>query len=334
MCNKKYDEIKIPISIDKSIEKGVNKAMSEKKIKPKNNYKNIVKIASIAVVGVGILGATSLGGSSFASEMLYRITDALRIQKDLADYKTVINNSITKDGLTLTLNEVVLDGNDLIVSTTFDTEKEFEDGYIFDNATVYINGERKGAGSSGSSGAIDRNTVESVINHDIEDAITGDVDIKIVYSDIRYTEEGKEIKIKDKFVFEFSTNGDNLKIDTHTVNFNQKFELEDNETINLTTFTSNSVGQKIYYSRDIHNLADYDLKLIGKDNLGNDIEFYIYRAREDYGVFIYDNFDKEFDNNAKSLTLSLHAAKQSNTSGQSNSDFKQIGEEFTINLVD
>lgn len=332
MSNKKYDDIKIPLNIDESIEKGVSKAMSEKKTKSKNTYKNIVKAASIAVVGVGIIGATSLGGSSFASEMLYRITDALRIQKDLADYKTVINNAITKDGLTVTLNEVVLDGNDLIVSTTFDTEKEFEDGYIFDDATVYINGKRKGMGSSGSSTAIDKNTVESVINHDIEDTIDGDVDIKIVYSDIRYTEEGKEIKIKDKFVFEFTTNGDNLKLDTHTVNLNQRFELEDNETINLTAFTNNSVGQKIYYSRDIHNLASYDLKLVGKDDLGNDVEFYMYRARENYGVFIYDNLDVPFDNNAKSLTLSLYAAKQSNTSGQSNSDFKLIGNEFTIDL--
>ncbi|MEF9992738.1 MAG: DUF4179 domain-containing protein [Romboutsia sp.] len=332
MSNKKYDEIKIPLNIDNSIENGVKQAMSENKTNAKNNHKSIIKAASIAIVGIGIIGATSFGSSSFANEMLYRITNALGIQKDLEDYTTVVNNAITKDGLTITLNEVVLDGNELVVSTTFDTEKEFEDGYINENVDIYIDGEKRGSGYGGGSKAIDKNTIESVINHDIGSSIDGDVDIKIVYSGVIYNEEGKEIKIKDKFVFEFTTNGDNLKLDTNIINFNQKFELGDNETITLNKFTSNSVGKKIYYTRDIHNLARYDLKLVGKDDLGNSIEFYMYRARADYGVFIYDTYYGEFNNNAKFLTLSLYAAKQPETSGKSNSDFKKIGEEFTINL--
>lgn len=338
MSNEKFDNINIPKDIDKYIENGVKNGLEKKS---KNKFKlgeNIIKVASISIVSIGLLGYMRHGSTVFANFewLIYDISSFLGIEKDLEDYKTVVNRSITKDGLTITLNEVILDGDNLIVSTIYQAENDMANhGMINSNTDIYINGKRRGYGSSGASGLVDSRTVEAVIHNDIEETVEGNVDIKLVYSDIiYYTEDDKEKKVNDKFVFEFKSNGDELRIKTDSVKLNKKYELGTDETIVLNEYTSNDLGQKIIFSRDIHNrkFVNYDLKLVGKDNLGNDVQFFVHKARENYGVFEFDNLDGNMDENAKSLTLSLYSAKQSNESGQSNTDYEKLGDEFIIEL--
>lgn len=40
------------------------------------------------------------------------------MEKDLESYKTVVNSSVSKNGFTVILNEVVLDNDKLIISIT------------------------------------------------------------------------------------------------------------------------------------------------------------------------------------------------------------------------
>ncbi len=337
MSNEKFDNINIPKDIDKYIENGVESGLKERNRNKLKLHKNIIKIASISIISIGLLGYMRHGSVVFANInwLFYDIRSFLGIEKNLDDYKTVVNNSITKDGLTITLNEVILDGDNLIVSTIYQAENDIVDnGLISANVGVYINGKKKGYGSNGSSRQIDSRTVEKVINHDIEEVVEGDVDIKLVYSDIIYMENNKEKNIDEKFVFEFKSNGDELKIKTDSVKLNKKYELGTDETIVLNEYTSNDLGQKIIFSRDIHNrkFVHYDLKLVGKDNLGNDVQFSVRKTREDYGVFVFDNLDGNLDENAKSLTLSLYSAKQNDENGQLNTNYEKLGDEFIIEL--
>ena len=69
---------------------------------------------------------------------------------------------------------------------------------------------------------------------------------------------------------------------TKTIKLNQSFNLGKDETIKLKEYRTNDLGTKIIYDRDIHNkkYVDYDLKLVGNDDLGNDIGFYLKRTDE------------------------------------------------------
>ena len=44
------------------------------------------------------------------------LSTLLGVEEDLSPYSTVVGKSISKNGITVTLNEVILDGHSLIIS--------------------------------------------------------------------------------------------------------------------------------------------------------------------------------------------------------------------------
>lgn len=329
----------VEFDIDSYEEIYVNKELIKSKVKSKLNKR---KNKSKKILAAGISGIIIIGGlfvfrqPVYANmyKVIYDIKNALGLESNLDDYKTVVGKSITENGLTITLNEVVLDKDTLVVSTTCKYEKELEDGNIIDCESIYINGKLMGLGGSGSSDSIDKNTVEEVLSYDLGEEVKGDLDVKIVYSNPFYFENNIEKTITGKWVFEFKTNGDELALDTKTIKLNQSFDLGKDETITLKEYRTNALGSNILYDRKIHNkeLVYYDVKLVGKDDLGNNVEFYLVSTNENKGKLKLANLDKKLDKNVTKLKLVPYASKQPNTSGKMNDDFKKIGDEFTIDL--
>lgn len=301
----------------------------KKSIKKKRSYKKIASLAATAVVSISLLG-TSLGTNVYAGihSFFYDISNMLNIEKNLDDYKTVVNKSVTKNGLTLQLNEVILDNDELIVSSTTTYDKGFEESGVIWGCNIYINGKRVNNGSGGSAAKIDENTIQEVIASTIKGEYNGNLDIKIVYSNPLIN--GKTIK--GKWEFAFTTNGDELRLDTKEIELDTSFILENGQKVTLYKFTSNNLGQKIYSKTDTKG-TEYDLILKGQDNLGNEISFYL-SSTEDYdGLFKVENLlYKSLDENATSITLTPYAVKFPEKSGKMSNDYKQTGAEFTINL--
>lgn len=329
----------VEFDIDNYEEINVNKELIKSKVKSKLNKR---KNKSKKILAAGISGIIIIGGlfvfrqPVYANmyKVIYDIKNALGLESNLDDYKTVVGKSITENGLTITLNEVVLDKDTLIVSTTYNYEKELENGNIMGCASIYVNGKLMGLGGSGSGTAIDKNTVEEVLRYDLGEEVKGDLDVKIVYSNPFYFENNIEKTINGTWVFEFKTNGDELALDTKTINLNQSFDLSKDEIITLKEYRTNALGSNILYDRKIHNkeLVYYDVKLVGKDDLGNNVEFYLVSTNENKGKLKLANLDKKLDKNVTKLKLVPYASKQPNTSGKMNDDFKKIGDEFTIDL--
>lgn len=330
----------VEFDIENYEEVSVNKELIKSKVKSKlNKRKNkSKKILAASVCGLILIGGLFVFRYPVYANMykvMYDIKNALGLESNLEDYKTVVGQSITKNGLTITLNEVVLDKDVLVVSTTYKYKKELEDGNIMAFENIYINGKPMNSGGSGSATIIDKNTVEEVFIYTLdEDVKKDDLDIKIAYSDPVYFENKKENTINGKWVFEFKTNRKDLELDTKSLKLNQSFELGKDETITLKEYRTNALGPNIIYDRNIHNkdLVYYDIKLLGKDNLGNDVEFCIISADENKGKLTLSNLEENLDKNVTELKLIPYAAKQPNTSGKMSDDFKKIGDEFTINL--
>lgn len=319
------------------IEKRKTKNIFKKSIRKNTTlYKKYVSTASIGLLVVTLF-TTNLGDNvlAYANTLAYDIASYLGIEKNLDEYKTVVNQSISKNGLTVQLNEVVLDNDQLVVSATSKYNEKLENGSISLGSSIYINGERVNNGGSGSSKQLDDYTVEAVKFHNIKNDIDGDLDylngdlnVKVVFSDPIIN--GKTVS--GQWAFEFKTNGDELALNTKEILLDYSFKLDNDQEIILKKYTSNNLGQKIYFSKESEG-TDYDMLLKGHDDLGNQVEFYMSSANAYNGMFKLETINGNLDENAKKLYLTPYAVKFPDKSGKMSNDFKKVGEEFTIDLL-
>lgn len=311
------------------IEKRRIKNKFKKTIRKDRNRKNKGVAVAIAagVLAVTLFG-TNIGNEALANIKLMAsdIGNYLGINKDLSDYKTVVGKTITKDGVTIQLNEVILDKDELIVSTTLKSGTKLEEARtIYTSEYIYINGKNMSSGAIGEDNRIDDYTTESIRSYHLDKEIPkGDLSIKIKY--VNAYIDGVE-KRKGPWTFEFKTNGDQLAIETAESNIDYDFKLEDGNKIILEKYTSNAVGQKIYYSVEGKREA-YDIELRGKDDLGNKIKFNITTESSGKGIMR----GSKTSNDAKTLTLTPYAVAFPKESGKMSNDFKQVGEEFIIKI--
>ena len=214
------------------IEKGKMKKNFRNSIKKKKNYKKS-KIAATVAIGlmVGLFG-TNPGNQVLASINIigFDIASRLGIESNLEEYKTVVDKAVTKNGITIQLNEVVLDGNELIVSSTIKNNEESIGDYGMRSfERIYINGKSVNGNAGGGFKKIDDNTMESTMRYTLDgNNISGDIEVKIKYKEV-WLEDNKAKN--GPWVFEFKTNGDELVSDTQIVELNNKFTLDNGEKL-------------------------------------------------------------------------------------------------------
>ncbi|GAA0701118.1 hypothetical protein GCM10008904_07030 [Paraclostridium ghonii] len=304
--------------------------VNNKKDNKKSKYVTGLKVASVAVLSVGVLGTTGIGQKAFANvnDFFYDIPSYLGINKNLDDYKKVVGESITKDGVTVSLNEVVVDKDQLIVTQTIKSKDKIQDGYASPNTKIFINGKEVKSDGGGGAERIDDNTVELFMYYKLDEKLTGDIDVKMEISSINFMKGEKEEAKQGSWTFEFKTNAKIVE-DTKEAKLDSSFKLENGQTIKLDKFTSNNLGKEIEFSKD-SNANDYDIVLRGKDNLGNNVEFMMGDNYEYNGNFIIsDNGD--INENAKELKLTAYAEKFSED-GRMKGDYQKVSDEFTIKL--
>lgn len=328
MKNINIDDIKVSSKLDSIIENAVNEGYD--KLEKRKNTKFKKGLISAAALALVLMGGTYIFGNSVVASVklaMFDIENYLKINKDIQDYKTIIGKSISNDGITIQLNEVILDGDDIIVSTTLKSEEPLGEMGIDTSGDLYINGKRISNGAGGSSGLIDDYTQEEVLIYHLDKELQdGDLNIELKYNGVYYNDKN----IRGNWKFEFKANGDALKINTNIIKLDNTFVLENGQKITLNEYRSNDLGQKIHYSienKDKKNI--YSLLLKGYDDLGNEVSFSNTHEEKNGGVL---NNDVNISENAKQLTVKLYAVPFPVNSEKMNNGYKQVGEEFTIDL--
>lgn len=341
MKNINLDDIKVSSKLDDVIKKSVNEGYegminkNKTHVENKKHKRNIVAAALAVAVGTTVLGTTFSDEVTAAVKLaMFDIRNYLGVNKDLDDYKTIVDKAITKNGITIQLNEVILDKDEVVVSTTIKSDKSLGDnGDLLVFGNVYINGKEVSNGATGGSKQIDKYTEESVLSYGLDKELEqGELNIEIKYDTALMTIDGKETKVKGPWSFEFKSNGDALSASSNTIKLNNSFELENGQKITLNEYRSNAVGQKINYSienKDKNNV--YSVLLRGYDDLGNKVEFYASHEEMTEGLLKNEN-QTEISEDAKTLTLVPYAVEMPKESGRMSNDYKQVGEEFTIEL--
>lgn len=289
--------------------------------------------AAVALLMIGVF-TINFGGPvwAYANTIAYDIASYLGIEKSLDEYKTVVNESITRNGVTIQLNEVVLNNTELVVSTTVTTNEALQENTMVSlDRDIYINGKSAFSSAGGSSTRIDEHTMQEVMNYKLEGDLSGELNIKIVLSDLSINDSKKP----GRWVFEFKTNGEDLRIDTKEILLDYAFTLEDGLNITLEKYASNNLGQKIYYVKNEPGSKNpmYDIVLRGHDDLGNKVDFHLSNEKDGHGILKLETINGNLSDDAKELFLTPYAVKFPDQSGQMSNDFKKVGEEFTINLL-
>lgn len=322
MSDNYFKSIEISSYIDNAIKEGINSAI---KTKRKKRTKTLVVTLSLSLVIISSTLFFNEGVSAQIKDTFWSIASYFGLDTDLNEYKTTINKPITSNGYTITLNEVILDKNELTISSTVKSEDGSFSGYPEVLESVYINGTRINSNSNGSSENVNDSTINKVTTYFLDKELNEEVNIKVEYSGIQMLDDTGSEKINGDWNFDFTTNADTLVKDTLSINLNKNFKLEDGKTIKLKKYISNSLGTKVEFTLP-NDGTEYAMKLAGTDNLGNKIEFYCNYSNDGKGIFKLDNSSGNIKKDSSKLNLSLYVSDSSNDS------WKKVGSGFDINL--
>lgn len=210
-------------------------------------------VASAAVVAVAII-SLSLGfdkGTIASMPFVGGVVEEYNYPNeniDFSSYKTAIGETAENTRGKLTLNEVMLDDQQVILSATF----EPADGVRFDYQTfitpkVTINGEVISVTTGGQS--IELNDAMFTIYNDIDlsKAIeTENVNIEISYETWRHSSQDPEI-IEQPWTFDVQVSQENLLVEKKVFELNQLITLNNGEKVTIEKVVSTPMSTTIYY---------------------------------------------------------------------------------------
>lgn len=231
------------------LEKRVIKKRIKKKLNGRRSFsmKMISTVASLALVSIIAVN------SNFALANIPIIGEKLEAfvysqEGKLSDFKTMIGESTQDNGVNVTLNEVILDDGQLLISSTFHTDLKSDDlAYNwFSDIDVYIDGQKIKMGGGGGP----REITESYINY-FWAADIGNMDlqkekaIRIVFNDLRRSNSEK--MIKGKWTFNFKASGENLIANTTRIPINHSFTLESGQNVVVEALVLTPISSKLVY---------------------------------------------------------------------------------------
>ncbi|MEH7122430.1 DUF4179 domain-containing protein [Bacillus sp. JJ1773] len=241
------------------IEKKATKKRIKAKLKSRSGNKRRILAVAASLAVITILGMNTnytladipIIGSAL-EKFVYSQEDSL------SDYKTVIGESVESNGVKVTLNEIILDEGQLLISSTFHTDLSDSDlAYNwYSNIGVYIDGKKSDLGGGGGPKEITNSAVNYFWASDIKNInLQDNQQIKIVFNNLERSDTKK--LIKGKWSFEFTASGEKLMAEKKSIPINKYITLEDGQKVTVEELILTPVSTMITYkmndiSNDLH----------------------------------------------------------------------------------
>lgn len=307
------------ICVSKEAKNRVLQSVSRKNekqiIRKMRTWGMVAAITAAALALFVIPSPLSARAKAYCRIAVYNINEMIYgAHEDVSEYTTSIVQSDTDGNLTLQLNEVLLDGNHLIINYTvssttpsFFTRKDasgtvYEGYYNVGIKKLTINGvEKKYAEDEISFDSFYEDSSDSctyAINgehclHDFSDVLKNPEEVLDIRMEvIAQNEETGDIK---HFSFAFTIKNRELQLETKEIAMNQILE-KDGITFTFEKMCINTHSQRIYFYVD--GMSDFDFQcgqnimdapysfgLQGVDNNGNTVFAAIQEIRDGYGYF-------------------------------------------------
>ena len=214
------------------------------------------------------------------------IAEILQISNDLAPYTDVINTTQEKNGISITLNEVILTDNSLLVSVNLDVEDEYDGVGISAGENIKINESEYTCDSSSVylKQNLEENENQYVVEWIYDDGVPlpekADIEIGIVVHKQIDDIEGEE------FTFAFSASKEELQKNTVYLKLDQRISLGEGEAV-VREFSINSVTSSLKLECDklCPEKEQYYVEIT--DMQGNKSLYSLVKKEE--GMFIFQN---------------------------------------------
>lgn len=207
----KFNDIKIPDNIDEVTKKAVRRGIKYKK---RNNYKRIM-IASVAslglIISLGISNPSIADNIPILGDIIDKINYALRNNDSFKDNIDDINQSSTYEGLTITIEKAMYDGNKVYIEWRLNTENPFKETEYMKALEIHKDENGK---------------IEYKLNNDFPNfKINGIKHSGYSYepSKVKFVDE---MTLQGNIIFEFDVIN---QVDLDTIDFEMDFELRSNE---------------------------------------------------------------------------------------------------------
>ena len=254
------------------------------------------------------------------------------LSTDLANYREVVNTSVSDKGYVITLQEAVASQEKLVISYTLQREDgaPMEDILVPSESAFYINGKTVRAGSGGSADFLDQS--QTILGVVAEYHLTGvDLSQKNEFR-LCFGSIGWEDEVKGNWDFAFAADGSDLMMDTKRVEIGKEFALPDGVKIELEEFSSNDLEQRITFSRS--GGTRYMIIVKAQDQQGHQVEFGTRSADEKGGYMQNEEIidDGRMEEGSGEWTMTLYAVELPETDGRIPDDYVQIGESFSLSF--
>lgn len=292
------------------------------------------KMAVCAAALILIVGTTAASGEVHAAieQLQWTISNALGLQKDLADYKEVVDTTVMDSGYALTLHEVVASEEELWINLSV----QKEDGStlsldeITPDAKIKINGKRiYGGGGGGIHYLNEEQTAIGMEMHYISDGMdlagVNDYQIKFSQLDIKG-------KIRGNWTFSFTADGSTLMADTQRVTLDKTFTLPNGVSITLEEFTSNDLEQRILYTADAKEAVEYDLLVTARDEMGGEYSFYLSSFNGSRKKGYLRAQETRIPDGVNLVEMTLYTVAMPKESGKMSNDFQPLGDSFLMEI--
>ncbi|MFC9539211.1 DUF4179 domain-containing protein [Lysinibacillus sp. NPDC056959] len=159
-------------------------------------------------------------------------------------YKTVVDKTTENVLGRLTLNEIIIDDNQILLNATFKPVKDLNfDNQIFFFPQVFVNGKELTV----------RNGGQTIQQSDKSYTIYSSVKLrelpedKILSLDIRYNDWNGEKKIDEPWEFQVEASQEQLQADRNTFSVEKKVKLLDGQEITIEKVVSTPISTTIYF---------------------------------------------------------------------------------------
>ena len=245
----------------------------------------------------------------------------------------VINTTQEKDGISITLNEVILTNNSLLVSVNLDAETEYDGIGISVGESIKINGREYACDSSrvyqkqNLEEKKHQYVVEWIYDEGVPLTKKADIELGIVVH--------KQIEDMDgeTFTFAFSASKEELQKNTVHLNLNQVISLSEGEAV-IRDFSINNVTSSLKLESDKFYPEEKQYYVEITDMQGDKYRYSL--VKEDDKLFTFQNDEDIPSSNSEWLDGQIFALSYAHDAENKDSmDFGTIGsEESEIFKVD
>ena len=287
--------------------------------------KYVAAAAVVIALGSVVFAKPAMAGINL---LTYHIQELMGGNTDLSSYSYAVDKTISKDGVSVAIGDVIVDDDCIYVSYTVNDENEYGENEIPLGANIdgmlYVNGVSAFGGSRGGMKEVDEHNYIYMMEYSIANK---NMDKEKEYElDFYAYNDNKTEKIGD---VSFIASGNELSKATVSVPVNHDILLSNGYTFKLKDYVANPVQQKItvVYEGNPTNEDTYDVILRGVDNLGRKMMFYIASTDGNAGkmvLFYEDNqtlLDNSFDmSDVTSFTVCAYEQKMPEESGKIDSE--------------